>query len=27
VVTVRGGNVVLVPTPAPRGLFRNGAGS
>ena len=25
-VTVRGGNVVLVPTPAPRGLFRNGAG-
>jgi outer membrane protein TolC len=25
-VTVRGGNVVLVPTPAPRGLFRNGSG-
>jgi outer membrane protein len=25
-VTVRGGNVVLVPTPAPRGLFRNSAG-
>ena len=25
-VTLRGGNVVLVPTPAPRGLFRNGAG-
>jgi outer membrane protein TolC len=25
-ITVRGGNVVLVPTPAPRGLFRTGAG-
>jgi outer membrane protein TolC len=25
-ITVRGGNVVLVPTPAPRGLFRAGSG-
>ena len=26
-VGVRGANVVLLPTPAPRGIFRPGAGS
>ena len=25
-VTVRGANIILPPTPAPRGLFRTGAG-